>query len=98
MESKILPQSFPHPDLFPREKTVHHLGLPAVIFIYLFLPNVVAVDSLLLISLVRKWLDRHDGLERVPGQGLSTSHSEPGEIGRPTSVPPHLPLFHIILF
>lgn len=47
MESKILPRSFPYPDLFPRDKAVHHLGLPAVIFIYLFLPNVVAVSAYL---------------------------------------------------
>lgn len=82
----------------PGKKLFIIWAFPAVIFIYLFLPSVAAVDSLLLISLVRKWLDRHDGLERVPGQGLSTSPSEPGEIGRPTSVPLRLPLFHMILF
>ena len=54
------------------------------------------LDSPLLISLVSKWSDTRYGLERVPGQGLSTSHSEPGEIRKPTSIPPYLPLFRII--
>ena len=45
MKSKILPLSSPHPDLFPRDKTVHHLVLPTVNFIYLFLPSVVAVSA-----------------------------------------------------
>lgn len=55
MESKILPRFFSHPDLFPRDKAVHHLGLPAVIFIYLFLPSVATSADLNIYPLTHRF-------------------------------------------
>ena len=96
---------FPTPWPFPQRQNCSSSG-PSCCDFYLFifaqccgskcLLKCLPLDLLLLISLVRKWSDIRDGLVRVLGQGLSTSHSGPGEIRRPTSTPPSLVLYNFL--